>query len=46
MCIRDRAVVVPLYDEATCCAFGKGVSGIEVTPFGGRLYFAHARRYD
>ena len=42
----ESAVVVPLYDEATCCAFGKGVSGIEVTPFGGRLYFAHARRYD
>ncbi len=42
----EAAVVVPLYDEATCCVLGKGVSGIEVSPFGGRLYFAHARRYD
>ncbi len=39
----SEAVVVPLYFETTCFAMGKGVLGVEYSPYSGKLFFHHAR---
>ena len=38
------AVILPLYGEATCYAMGDTVSGIEIFPFGGQVYFKYAQK--
>ena len=40
----SEGLVVPLYYETTTYAMGRNVSGIEISPFGGQLYFAYARK--
>lgn len=42
----EEALVVPLYYETTAYAVGRTVSDVEISPFGGQLYFAHARKKD
>jgi len=38
------AVVIPVYYETSYYALSKGVSGIQISPFAGRIYFKYASK--
>ena len=38
------AVVVPVYFETTTYAVSKGVQGVDISPFSGRIYFKYAQK--
>lgn len=42
----QEGVVIPVYYETTAYALGRTVRGVEISPFGGQVYFAFARKEE